>query len=622
MLLSHRLALLAVISLPVLSACGFSSHGSESGTSTLSGTGGAPTGPTAPVTPPKAAPVGGGGAPGDHNQVAATTSAGAPFVVSLGTSRTITVTFTSSDGSTLSAFSAYGSLGPYPAGWSSPSSLTCGTVGPGSGCVLTLTYTPTVAETGTLSLTCVFVDNAGLTRTPGPCLTLAYAAAIPNNVVASVSPLGEIDASVGGKQPVSVSFTTDDGNAATALTVTLGGFPAGWSSTATSLSCAVVSTGNGCQLPLVFAPTSAGSGTLSLNYSYTDSAGAPRSSSLNIPYATASNGTVVTSVAPSGEVTAVKAGGTQTVAITFSTTGGKTATGLGVLTDLTKLPAGWSSKSSAFTCTSVSAGNGCQLQLQYAPAALTLGTLILRYEYTDASGNPNFGVLNIPYAATTNDNAVGTVSPTGQITAMLGAPAQPVAVIFTTDDARLETALQITGGLATLPPGWSAAPAFGCAAFDTGSFCDLALTYQPTGVDNGTLTLNYSYVNNAGETKISSVAIPYQTITNDSVINAVLPGSVTVASGSTTSATVTFTTDDGNFASSFIADLSALPAGWTAPASSLSCLSLSTGNACSVVLTYAPSAAAIGTLAFGYNYINSAGTTKSGTVSFLYTATP
>ena len=93
-----------------------------------------------------------------------------------------------------------------------------------------------------------------------------------------------------------------------------------------------------------------------------------------------------------------------------------------MLTDLSKLPPGWSSSANTFGCASVSTGNGCQLQLKYAPTALTAGTLSLRYGYNDASGMPNFGVLNIPYAATTNDNVVGTAAPSGQITAMLGAP--------------------------------------------------------------------------------------------------------------------------------------------------------------------------------------------------------
>ena len=621
MLLGHRWALLGILSMPILSACGSSSHGSESGTVAPTGIGGS-TMPTAPVTPPKATPIAGGGAPGDHNDVAATASVSGTFTVAVGASQTITVTFTSNDGSTLSAFSAFGTLGALPDGWAAPS-LTCGIVGPGSGCVLSLTYTPTKVESGTLSLDCVFVDNAGLSRTPGLCLTLDYAAAMTNNVFASVSPAGEVDASVGGKQPVSVNFTTDDGNAATALSVTLGSLPGGWSSTSTGLSCAVVSTGNGCQLPLMFAPTSGVSGILSLNYNYIDGSGAARSATLNIPYATASNGSIVTSVSPSGEVTAAAAGGMQSVAVTFSTAGGKTAMGLGVTTDLTKLPAGWSAKTSPFTCGTVSAGNGCQLQLQYAPATLTSGTLNLHYGYTDASGNPNFGVLNIPYAATTNNNAVASVAPTGQITAMLGAPAQAVSVIFTSDDSRLATSLQITAGLAALPAGWSAAAsAFNCAAFTSGTACQLGLSYAPTAVDNGTLTLSYSYLNNAGETKTGSVAIPYQTTTNDNVIGAASPLSVTAASGSTAAVTVTFTTDDGNFAGALVADLSALPAGWTAPASSFTCTGVSIGTACQVALSYAPTAAASGTLAFGFSYTNSAGTAKTGTVSIPYTATP
>ncbi len=623
MLLGHRLILLGFLSLPVLSACGSSSHGSESGTVEPTGIGGT-TMPVAPVTPPKAGPVGGGGLSGTDDKVTATASVGY-LVVALGASQTISVTFSSSDGLPITAFSVYGSLGTLPPGWTAPNSLTCALVQPGSGCVLTLTYTPTVVETGTLSLDCVYVNNARLPSTPGQCMMLSYAAAVPNNVVAAVSPAGEIDAAAGAKQPVSINFNTDDGNAATALNVAWGSLPAGWSSTASGLSCAVVSTGNGCQLPLVFAPAAAVNGTLSLSYSYIDGSGASRSGALNVPYATTANGSVASSVSPSGEVTATQAGGKQSVAVTFSTTGGKTAAALGVIADLTKLPPGWSAKTTPFTCASVSAGNGCQLQLQYAPATLTSGTLSLRYQYTDANGMPNFGVINIPYTATTNDNAVGTVAPSGQLTAMLGAPAQPVSVTFTTDDTRLATSLQITSGLTALPAGWSStASAFNCATVTVGSACQLMLNYAPTGVDNGTFTLSYSYVNNAGEAKASTVAIPYQTTTNDNVIWTASANPVAVASGSTNPVTVTFITDDGNFASGLTADLSALPVSWTAPMSRLSCASVSVGTACQVVLTYAPAAlvADSGTLAFGYSYVNSAGTGMTGTVSIPYTAAP
>ena len=621
MLLGHRWLLLGVLSLPILSACGSSSHGSESGTIEPTGIG-APM-PVAPVTPPKAGPVG-GGVTGTDNQVSATASVGA-VSVAVGASQTISITFTSADGLPISGFSVYGSLGSLPADWSAPSSLTCANVGPGSGCVLTLTFAPTAIETGTLTLECVYVDNAGLPRTPGPCLTLGYASTAANNVVASLSPSGEVDAAIGGsKQSVTVTFTTDDGNAATALSVTnLSALPAGWSSTTAGLSCAVVSTGSGCELPLTFAPTAMSGGTLTLNYTYVDGSGAARSGALNIPYATTSNGTVAASVAPSGQVNAAITGGAQSVTVTFTTAAGATAAALSVLTDLSKLPAGWSSSANTFGCASVSTGNGCQLQLKYAPTALAAGTLSLRYGYNDAAGTPNFGVLNIPYAATTNDNVVGTAAPSGQLTAMLGSPGLPVSVTFTTDDGRLATALQLTSSLTALPAGWTAsAGSLGCSVVSSGMTCQLMLTYAPTGVDNGTLTLGYAYVNNAGESKSGSVAIPYQTTTNDNVVGTANPPMLAAVTGSSNPVVVTFTTDDGNLASGLTADLSALPLGWTAPAPSFACASVSVGATCQVSLTYAPTAAASATLSFGFSYVNSAGTAKTATVSIPYTAAP
>jgi len=621
MLLGHRLLLLGALSLPILSACGSTSLGSESGTISPSGTGGAT--PTAPVTPPKAGP-GGGGVAGTDNKVSATASVGA-VSVAVGASETISVVFTSADGLPISGFSVYGSLGTLPAGWSAPSSLTCANVGPGTGCVLTLTYAPAVIETGTLTLDCVYVDNAGLPRTPGPCLTLSYAATAANNILASVSPTGEVDAAIGGgKQSLQVTFTTDDGNAATGFSVTnAGALPAGWSSAAVGLSCAVVSTGSGCQMPLTFSPTAAMNGTLTLNYGYMDGSGASRSGAVNIPYATTSNGTVIANVSPTGQVNAVRMGGQQSVAVTFTSNDGKSAAALSVLTDLTKLPPGWSSAANTFTCSGVGTGNGCQLQLKFAPTVLTVGTVSLRYEYNDAGGIPNFGVLSIPYAATTNDTVIGTAAPSGQVTAMLGSPGQPVTVTFTTDDSRLATALQLTSSLTSLPAGWSsAAGAFTCAVVSTGSRCQLVLSYAPTGVDNGTLNLGYAYSNNAGESKTGSVGIPYQTTTNDNVVGTANPATLAAVTGGTNVATVTFDTDDGNFATALSADLSALPLGWTAPMSSFTCASVSVGTTCQVSLSYAPTAAAAGTLAFGFNYVNSAGISKTGIVSIPYTAAP
>ena len=342
--------------------------------------------------------VGGEGSiAGAQDSVVATPSVPAVSVVT-GASQTISITFTSSDGLAISGFGISGSVA-LPAGWSGPGSFTCALVSSGSGCVLNLTYAPTAVGSGTLTLNYIFVDNANIPRAPGGSVNIPYAATPNNNVIASTSPAGQVNAIVGaGSQSVSVNFTTDDENAATGLSLTtdLAALPVGWSSTATNLSCAIVSTGNGCQLLLSYAPTASGSGTLTLNYSYTDDAGAAKTGAVNIGYAATSANTVVATASPNGQINAIEKTGGQAVAVTFTTDDGKPASGLALLSNLAALPAGWSSTASSFSCASLSTGNGCLLPLTYAPTALTSGTLTLRYAYTDSAGAAQTGLLNLP----------------------------------------------------------------------------------------------------------------------------------------------------------------------------------------------------------------------------------
>jgi hypothetical protein len=526
----------------------------------------------------------------------------------------------------MSGFAVNGSLAALPTGWSGPASFTCAAVGPGSGCVLTLTYAPQAVDSGTLSLECVYVDNAKTPRTPGPCLSLTYASTAANNVVATASQSGEVDAVMGaGAQALNVNFTTDDGNPATALVLTtdLHSLPAGWSSTAASLTCPVVRAGNGCQLPLSFAPAGAANATLSLAFSYVDDTGASRAGSVNIPYASVPNGTVVGTTAPSGQVNAIETTGATSVAVTFTATDGKVATNLGLMTDLSSLPAGWSTASTGFGCASVSTGNGCQLHLKYAPTALTSGNITLRYAYSDENGDANVGLVNVLYAATTDDNVIATASTTGEIDSMTGST-QPVTITFTTDDGRAATGLQITSGLTALPSGWSSsAPAFTCVTVASGNGCQLVLTDAPSVVGSGTVSLGFSYVNNAGATKTGTLSIPYRVTANDHVVPTVNPLTVAAVTGSNNAVTVTFNTDDGNLATGLTADLSGLPPEWTSASSpTFSCANISTGNACVLSLTYAPTAAANSTLSFTFGYTNNAGTPLSGTVSIPYSSAP
>ena len=346
-------------------------------------------------------------------------------------------------------------LGTLPAGWSGPSTFTCALVATGSGCVLNLTYAPTALDSGVLVINYLYVDNAGLSKAPGGSLSIPYEAIAQNNVVATVSPAGQIDAAVGGgMQSVSINFTTDTDNATTdkaatnlAVTTNLAALPAGWTSVSPGFSCAIVSSGSGCQLVLTYAPTAAGRGTLTLDYSYTDDSGAARTGQINIPYSNTSADIVVATASPTGQINAAEKSGSQAVAVTFTTDDGKAAANLTIISGLTTLPAGWRSASGTFSCASVSTGNGCQLGLTYAPTALGSGTLTLGYAYTDDTGSAQTGTFNLAYAATTNDNVVATPSPSGQINAVVAEGSQTVSVVFTTDDGRLATALQLTSNL-------------------------------------------------------------------------------------------------------------------------------------------------------------------------------
>jgi hypothetical protein len=621
MQLGHRSLLLGVFSLMLLSGCwGVSSSGSSSGTTSVAGGG---TGTTGGGTIGTGS--GGNGITGTDNSVVAISSVAGSVSVVTGATQTISVTFNSSDGRAISGFAISGTT--LPAGWSGLGFFGCASVSTGNGCVLNLTFSPTAVGSGTLTLNCVFVDNAGEARTPALCLTIPYVATPHNNVLGTTSPSGQITAAVGtGRQSVSVNFTTDDGNPATnfILTSSLTTLPSGWSSAAPGLTCAIVSTGNGCQLVLAYAPTAGGSGTLMLGYSYTDDSGAAKTGALNIPYSTASSNTVVATTSPSGQVTAVENTAGQAVAVTFTTDDGKPASGLKLTAGLSALPTGWSSASKSFTCSSVSTGNGCQLHLTYAPKALTGGTLSFNYSYTDGAGAARNGILNIAYTATTNDSVVGTAAPSGQINAIVGSGSQAVAVTFTTNDGRPATALVLTTNLAALPAGWSSTDtSFACSGVNTGTGCQLPLTYAPTAGGSGTLVLNYGYKNNADEVKTGTVSIDYRATTHNNIVGTPNPSALAVNLGSTTTVTFTFTTDDGNPATGLLltSDLTTLPAGWSTAATGLSCPTVTTGTGCQISLSYSPTAVASGTLSLTYGYADDSGTSKTGSVSIGYLAT-
>jgi hypothetical protein len=650
---SHRSLLLGLATLVAVSGCDINSpwgssstgtaYGAASVTGNTGGTGGSGTGST---TSPNGGVGGESGTTGTDDTIVATPSSSS-VSVAVGSSQTASISFTSSDGRSITGFGVSGTLGLLPAGWSGPTTFTCKLVMAGSACVLNLTYAPTAPDSGSFVVNYIYVDNANLSKAPGGSVTISYQAIPQNNVVATAMPSGQINALVGsGMQSVSVNFTSDTSNATLDAAIThlmlstnLTALPAGWSATsaeaAQGFSCAIVTTGNGCELLLSYQPAAAGSGVLTLSYTYVDDSGASRSGSLNIPYATTSSNNVVATSSPAGQIIAVEKTGSQAVAIEFNTDDGGPASDLVLTSNLSALPAGWHSGAASFSCGTVSTGNGCQLALTYAPTALGSGMLALTYAYDDDTGNQQTGSLNVPYAATTNDNVVGTASPSGQINAVVGQGPQNVGVMFTTDDTRLATALQVTSDLTMLPAGWSGPGTFTCSTVSTGIGCLLNLSYTPTGYTTpGTLMVAYSYEDNAGQMKSGTVSIPYRATTNDTIAGIPSQPSLAVVIGSPTTptpVTVTFATSDGNpaigvpstsNALTVTSGLNPLPPGWSASSTAFSCLTVSDGTVCQLPLTYAPTAVTTGvqTLMLGYSYINDAGLANTGTASISYRA--
>ncbi len=303
-----------------------------------------------------------------------------------GASETLSIPFNASESGALSNLTVTG-LGSLPANWSAPSVFTCATVNTGNGCILNLTFAPMGATSGTLTLGYTYSDGSGAVQSGS--LAIPYSSTTNNNVVASASPGGQVAVTASsGSQAVAVTFDTDDGNPATSVTLMsdLSALPPGWSSTATSFSCPAVSTGNGCRLPLTYAPTVFGSGTLTLNFNYFDDSGSAKSGAVNIPYSATTDNDIVAANAPSGQVNAVVAAGNQPVILTFTTDDGHPATTFEVTTLLASLPAGWTSNVSTLACASVSSGSGCQLTLAYTPVAVGTGTLQIGYSYQSNSG--------------------------------------------------------------------------------------------------------------------------------------------------------------------------------------------------------------------------------------------
>ncbi len=453
-----------------------------------------------------------------NDSVVATPSPKGTIAVVTGGHSTVGITFTTDDGAMATGLSITSGLSALPPGWSGPATFTCASVSTGSGCVLNVTYAPTAVANSALVLNYAYKNNSGTAKTGS--ISIAYVATTQNHVIATTTPAGQIVAVIGGAgQTVKVNFTTDDTNPATNLAVTpanLTSLPAGWTGPAT-FTCPKVSTGNGCELSLTYAPTQTASGTVTLNFSYINNSGVASTGIVNISYMASADNTVIATQSPSGTVNGVVGAPSLAVTVTFNSSDSNPVSNVAITSGLTSLPSGWSSPAgSTFTCASASnTGSGCQLSLAYAPLAATSGQLQLNYSFQAHSGTTKTGSVTILYVATTHNIVSATQDPSGTIGAVVNSGSVPVTLTFTTNDGNPATAITITSGLSTLSttyPGWSGPATFSCASANTGTGCQLALTYAPTVNGSGSVALGYSYLDDSGTPQTGTASIPYASI--------------------------------------------------------------------------------------------------------------
>jgi hypothetical protein len=469
------------------------------------------------------AACGGGGGGGGvaaptttNNTVVATPSPAGPIAVVTGGTSTVGITFTTDDDRTATNLSITSGLSALPTGWSGPATFTCASVSTGSGCMLNVTYAPAAIGGGTLQLSYGYTNNAGTAKTGS--ISISYSTTTQNHVIATPTPAGQIVGVIGGAgQTVKVNFTTDDTNPASNLAVTpanLTSLPAGWTGPKT-FTCTTVSTGNGCELSLTYAPTQAGGGTVTLNFGYTNNSGVASTGVVHITYTSSADNTLNTTQSPSGTVNAVVGAGSQTVTLTFNSSDSSPVSNVAITGGLTSLPTGWSGPAT-FTCASAgNTGNGCQLSLGYTPPAVASGSLQLNYSFKAHSGTTKTGSLTILFVATTHNTVGATHSPIGTIGAVVNSGSVPVTLTFATNDGNPATALTVTSGLSTLAaafPGWSGPASFSCASVRAGTPCQLLLTYAPTVNGSGSVALGYSYNDDSGAPQTSTANIAYASI--------------------------------------------------------------------------------------------------------------
>lgn len=341
---------------------------------------------------------------------------------------------------------------------------------------------------------------------------------------------------------------------------------------------------------------------------------------------------VVGAIASPNPVTATAGAPGQIVTITFQTSSGQGSN----LNVPINLPDSWSLTPDEaglknYTCNGnpVTSAGGCVLKLVYTPlVSQAQKSFDLTYTYTNNQESQSAkGNLNIEYSAIIGNVVVTNVKPNGLINPIINTT-KAVAITFNSNKDRV-TNLQVTG-LESLPSDWTftnlESSSYSCASVtDSGSGCQLNLSYHPVKAESGDVVLNYSYVNSTGGIQRSSVTLPYDVSSSNNVV-ATYPTAVYGKFGESQNISFSFATDDGVAATKLhldLANLSTTYPGWSYNQESYSCATVDS-SCLPLILNYAPESTdkpAQNNLSLSYKYVDKSNETKFGSISLFYKAT-
>lgn len=412
----------------------------------------------------------------------------------------------------------------------------------GTSCALSLTYKPTLPESGTVNLSYSYINAKG--KEAAESLLLLYNVGKGNEVVASYP--RAINLSFDESKQINIKFTTSDDEKASQLVLDLSklsqDFP-GWTSDKDNYICSNVES---CPvLSLTYAPESTiypARGYLNLPYKYVDKANISKTGAINLWYKASAHNiddTINVTSDPLG-IVATTLDNTMPVTVSFSST--RKATNFKIISGLATLSSlnpGWSASKSDFSCKEISLeSDQCDLHLYYTPTNLTNhGSVILTYTYTNDNGDFITANYIIDYHPKAHNKVIIHLSDNQLITQayLFGPPGTitnyfNLATInynFTTDDGLTATNLQV--GLIIKPHGESSIRGTISNKINQSSICNVvsgsaslcqgSLRYGSFYIESGDVVLQYSYTNNLDQVESDEVTIPYASIKPSNKLN-------------------------------------------------------------------------------------------------------